>query len=789
MCPHYVGLLAGEGPLRPVAGPPRSGPSTAFNGNPQVAAITCLVPMVDPTPDADGGAVHTSCQSLTREGKTTKDDHRGILSILHSNSDPMTDFFSITEFLDLEAAVDNEEEEEDYDDDDELARFFDDDDPEEEMDWDWPRSLTPSDLHDEAAEMRARAAARRAALSPMPEVPEEVPHHLLLPAEGNPEMWAVRIKPERESDLVYQIATLCLTGNPSRQPNIASVFARPGILGWIFIEGQPIDVTGAVHSLVTVYREQWLVPPEQHLTLLSRRSPLSRTIREGEWVRCLHGLYRGDIGLVCGHNGHSNNEVIVAFVPRIPEKASGSKRKRLASPEPQKWTSDQVKAVWGKKTYKSGLVLKHLPTASVALLTSTPSDIDSIKVGQRVKVLSGEQQGIVGHPKDISNGVATVVLQTDNQDTPPLLISLRELTLVYLPGDHVKSRYFDSKGIVSSVDETNSMVTMVERNTNAEYNAHMHAIEPCPPAPNFYRFKPGLWVNFSGPKDSEQPKRRSCITVVEDTHALVIDERTFTEFKIDTSDLEVAALQAASLPAHDLVHPLVGRRVVVTQGSRRGYDGVVKDVRNMSVTVKLDALFAGSALPLQSFAWHHLRQMYICYTSAEEEITKTNPGHRQATPPPDPDGDHPRASTPEPEGSHWIFTSKIQSIIEWKTIPFFIRNTHESNDHSLQIYEKSTGRTVPMDRRTATPEEGKVTLSVVKRSRAKQISVHPRFLVPWGPVVGCEVLVTKGRWFGMPGVAKEERSDGQWLVRFNADDTHLDSVFDKKDHAVLEAIR
>ncbi|KAF8267702.1 hypothetical protein EI94DRAFT_1801345 [Lactarius quietus] len=608
MCPHYAGCLAGEGPLRPVAGPPHSGPSTAFNGNPQVAAIACLVPMVDPTPDTDGGAVHMSGQ--------------------------------ITEFLDLEAAIDNEEEEEDYDDDDddELAHFFDDDDPEEEMDWDRPRSLTPSDLHDEAAKMHACAAARRVALSLMPEVPEEVPHHLLLPAEGNPEMWAVRVKPERKSDL-------------------------------------------------------------------------------GEWVRCLHRLYRGDIGLICGHDGHSDNEVITAFVPRIPEKASRSKRKRPAHLEPRKWTSDQVKAVWGKKVkkiskdeeeyeflgemYKSGLVLKHLPTTSVALLASAPSDIDSIKVGQRVKVLSGEQQGIVGHPKDISNGVATVVLQTDNQDTPPLLISLRELTLVYLPGDHVKSRYFDSKGIVSSVDETNSTVTMVERNTNAE--------------------------------------RRGCITAVEDTHALVIDERTFTEFKIDMSDLEVATSQAASLPAHDLVHPLLGRRVVVTQGSHRGYDGVIKDVGNTSVTVKLNALFTGSTSPLQSFTWHHLRQM-----SAEEEIAKTNPGCRQATPPPDPDGDHLQASTPEPEGSHWIFTSKIQSIIEQKTIPFFIHNTHESNDHSLQIYEKSTGRTVPMDRRTATPEEGKVMLSMVKRSRAKQISIHPRFLVPWGPVVGCEVLVTKG---------------------------------------------
>ncbi|KAF8259281.1 hypothetical protein EI94DRAFT_1905864 [Lactarius quietus] len=60
MRPCYVGLLAGEGPLRPVAGSPCSGPSTACMGSPHVATIVCLGPVVDPNPDADGGVVHMS---------------------------------------------------------------------------------------------------------------------------------------------------------------------------------------------------------------------------------------------------------------------------------------------------------------------------------------------------------------------------------------------------------------------------------------------------------------------------------------------------------------------------------------------------------------------------------------------------------------------------------------------------------------------------------------------------------------------------------------------------------
>ncbi|KAF8263266.1 hypothetical protein EI94DRAFT_1704129 [Lactarius quietus] len=424
MCPCYVGLLAGEGPLRPVAGPPHSGPSTAFNGNPQVASIACLVLVGDLTPDADSGVVHMSSQD-TPHNKGTP---HAVWSLLE-----------ITEFLDLEATIDNEEEEEDNDNDNELAHFFDNNDL-EEMDWDQPRSLTPLDLHDKATELRAHTTARRAALLPMPEVPEEVTQHLLLPMEGNPEMWAVYIK---------------------------------------------------------------LVPPEQHATLLSPQNPLSQPICEGKWVQCLHR-----------HNGHSNNEVIVTFIPQIPKKASRSKCKRPAHPEQQKWAMGQFKVMWGNKVHS---------------ISEDEENTNSIKVRQWVKVLSSEQQGIVGHPKDISNGVATVVLQMDNQDTPPLIISLCELTLVYVPGNHVKYRYFDSKGIVLLVDETNSMVTLVERDTNTEYNTHMHAIELCPLAPNFYQFKLGLWVNFCGPNNYKLPKCHGCITVVDDTHTLVIDKCTFME--------------------------------------------------------------------------------------------------------------------------------------------------------------------------------------------------------------------------------------------------------------------
>jgi hypothetical protein len=278
-----------------------------------------------------------------------------------------------------------------------------------------------------------------------------------------------------------QIATWCITGELSGRPSIISAFARLGILGWVFLEGRPCNITAAVCGLVNVYHERCLVSPHEHATLLSRCSLLSCLICEGEWVCCLHGLYRGDIGLICGHNLSTDLEVIAAFVPHIPERVSGSatlgsaKHKRLGRLEPRKWTTEQVKAVWGNKvqniskeqdeykfcheTYKLGLVIKHLPPMSITI-AKVPVDIgpfvlatyisnlsfyssirsrnaqDTIKVRHRVKVVVGEPQGAVGCITDVTNGMATVTLQAN--DIPPLVISLRALSLKYSPSDHVK---------------------------------------------------------------------------------------------------------------------------------------------------------------------------------------------------------------------------------------------------------------------------------------------------------------------------------------------------------------
>jgi hypothetical protein len=215
-----------------------------------------------------------------------------------------------------------------------------------------------------------------------------------------------------------------------------------------------------------------------------------------------------------------------------------AKCKRLGHPELRKWTADQVKVVWGNKvqnilkeqdkykfcheTYKSGLVIKHLPPVSIAI-AEVPVDIgpfvlatyisklsfyssiksrkaqDMIKVRHWVKVVVGEPQGAVGRITDIHNGMVTITLQED--DIPLLVISLHVLSLKYSPSDHVKHQFVDSHGILSMVDKDHRNVTFIEKDTNEEVSmisllcciiniplqhlAHMDTIEPYSPPPTF----------------------------------------------------------------------------------------------------------------------------------------------------------------------------------------------------------------------------------------------------------------------------------------------------------------
>jgi hypothetical protein len=155
-----------------------------------------------------------------------------------------------------------------------------------------------------------------------------------------------------------------------------------------------------------------------------------------------------------------------------------------------------------------------------------------------------------------------------------------------------------------------------------------------------------------------------------------------------------------------------------------------------------------------------------------EDARSLRPSLRPCTPPPDPVSNPPRASTPEPEAvrskafhicisqhsrtrtytDFWLFSEEIQKVIEKKCILFHIRGYGE---RCMDAYTGSPARTVPMDQHTMSPAtEDEIIVRTVIRTCPKQISIHPRFLVPWTPLVGSEVVITKGMWLGTVGLVK-----------------------------------
>ncbi|KAH9025740.1 hypothetical protein EDB85DRAFT_2149581 [Lactarius pseudohatsudake] len=478
-------------------------------------------------------------------------------STLNAIVAPMSQF-TIHDFLDIKAIVDNEEED-DYE-DEEIDQFLNNDGEEAVLDWGSRlTSPTPTDFTAEALEIRAGIAQRSTCTSVRHD--EEVPRHYLVP---------FCVKPGHESNLVMQIAQRTSLGDKPPVADIASVFTRAGIPGLIFLEGNLTKVTHTVQGLVTIFIHlaPFLVPLEQHVALLSPCNPLSCPIKAGQWVRCLHRLYHNDLGFVCEHDPSRDAETIVALVPRIPEKTTRTaKWKKVAQPEQRSWSTEQLAVSWGtskvqrtssdeyifgREKYRSGLIVKQFSPTSLVNVESRSDDLlpflramficntpsfapwihrsaqDAIKPSQLVKVDSGDHRGVIGKPLDVRDSVAYLSLNFTG-DSPTLQIPLCTLAPFYDRGHHIKNRWSESSGIVTLIDEDGKTLTYIKRGSQNTITILVDAVEPYDPPLNFYRVTVGTWDEFNRQREADQTKRHGYVRVVQGTLVFVVDEHTLEE--------------------------------------------------------------------------------------------------------------------------------------------------------------------------------------------------------------------------------------------------------------------
>ncbi|KAH9033066.1 hypothetical protein EDB85DRAFT_2145105 [Lactarius pseudohatsudake] len=265
----------------------------------------------------------------------------------------------------------------------------------------------------------------------------------------------------------------------------------------------------------------------------------------GQWVRCIAGRYRDDVGYLYESDISIQGDVVVIFVPRIPQ--SGGKRKRDGRPAPQVWTIAELAQQYGQRkvkvlgpnkfvfrgsVYEDGLVMEHIPSSYLRVL-------------------------------DI------------------LLRTLRR--------DNVKNRWTDSFGMVVAIDNVEQKVTFLDREANAEHPVFSSPLR-------FFRFTPGLYVEFPGKGGATH--RGRILQVPDGSIAQVIDEVSGQH-----TDITVSGVQAAALHRSEHRRIWEGKRVMITKGSLKGYHGLVKAEDPNGVDVELDAKIASHGLAKQHFQY------------------------------------------------------------------------------------------------------------------------------------------------------------------------------------------
>ncbi|KAF8261667.1 hypothetical protein EI94DRAFT_1809926 [Lactarius quietus] len=484
--------------------------------------------------------------------------------------------YNVLEFLDLQAVVDNGEEDELSD--DELDNFFQQDDeiPESESEWN-ARLSSPTfgDFKQEGSDMQAFITSRGTLTMPRSFcVDSGVPQHFLMPRDSDPPLWAICVKAGTEFSLVLQIGRWTIFGEEAHRPRLVLAFARPGIPGYIFLEGEREELKKVIANFVTIFNTgPSLIPLEERVALLLPHVPTPCQIEEGQWVRCLFGLYRDDIVFVCRHNPHSDLDLLVTFVPRIPDPLA--RIEAVWGPlQIQRKSGDEF--LFAEETYCAGLIMKNITTHSVVTVANAPNDLlpfirasfDNICLQQRVRVESGEQKGIIGQPRIITYGVATIVPENEG-DITLFDVPLHALSLQYVLGNNVKDRWSNSHGMVVKIDEDLNILVYINKNLS---------------------YEEGDWVGFSLLMG---PARRGVIKDIEGECAVVIDEHTFDEFTINMCNLEFCEVQGLSLPKNDPVHPLVDQSIIISRGPSKGLYGRVKDVSLQILTVELEAKVVG----------------------------------------------------------------------------------------------------------------------------------------------------------------------------------------------------
>ncbi|KAF2643161.1 transcription elongation factor Spt5 [Massarina eburnea CBS 473.64] len=412
-------------------------------------------------------------------------------------------------FIDVEAEVDEEEDEEEDDNDEIVDEVHPDDlleptgadlDDRHHRQFDMQRQVQAdkdaeqiAKEYDEKYRRREAQSARRGAYGAV---------HAPAPSVSDPNIWAVKVRPGKEREVVMAIQKrMDEAARAGQRAKIYSAFERGGTMsGYLYVEADAKqDMVEVIENIPNVFMGQGQMAIEvkerQDLLRKRQRTPLE----EGKFVRMLRPpLYKGDLAKVV--EVHQNGlDCTVQLVPRLDyglgedaNAAVDNKRKRPAfgrnvERPPQKLFNDsearkkhmkfltQVGAgnqrafTYKNEDYQNGFLLKEVKVNYVTSENVNPRmeemqffsvtaadgtetlDLLAVQAAQKaatsgsafvsgdtVEIYEGEQKGLRGTTVTVTGDIVSIKVTEGDLKGRRIDAPVRTLRKLFRDGDHVK---------------------------------------------------------------------------------------------------------------------------------------------------------------------------------------------------------------------------------------------------------------------------------------------------------------------------------------------------------------
>jgi ribosomal protein L24 len=298
---------------------------------------------------------------------------------------------------------------------------------------------------------------------------------------------------------VLAIFQKALTHGSSRinSHGIFSCFTQDSLQGSIYVEAQSFPaVVNILHGISGVVRRAQGGPPvikivhikDMPLLLSMERS----TIKPSSWVRIKAGLYKGDLGLVRDVDTLSH----LCDVYVVPRLAYGTKGKCGNRPPPALFDMERVERVFNSKVeirnqallFEEKLYLFGMYVAEFHMLKLTSEGVNvtheelqhfqhlpeweearefisPLKVGDRVRVVSGLFKGGWGITSEIKQTSLCLIWEDNQQDAREVLI--RDVRKLFHLGDFVQILYGPNRGDEGFVVHLHGEVVVIYKRRGA----------------------------------------------------------------------------------------------------------------------------------------------------------------------------------------------------------------------------------------------------------------------------------------------------------------------------------